>query len=169
MLSEADDALVAALMEVERFVGADGWDQPARLFALVPTEALIAAEPSLAGQLGTELLPGHLSSVEQEGFHEGRDLVSALAHIAWPEAVTGCVLAVERSFLPAGLDIDLPDDGAADVVAAHPDRQDLRVVAGATRSGARNSVARLRAHPDELLGGQAMVPALVAALAATLE
>ncbi len=30
------DALVAALIEVERHVGRSGWDQPARLFALVP-------------------------------------------------------------------------------------------------------------------------------------
>ena len=46
-----NDALVAALLEIERHVGHGGWDAPARLFALVPTEQLLAAEPSLAAQL----------------------------------------------------------------------------------------------------------------------
>lgn len=164
-----DEALVAALLEVERHVAEAGWDQPARLFALVPTAELIAAEPSLAAQLGADHLPGHLSSIEQEGFHEGRDLVSALAHIAWPPSVTGCALAVERSFLAAGLEGQIPDEGAAEFVATHPDRHDVRVVAGAVRGGARHSVARLRKQPAELLGGAALVPGLAAALATTLD
>ncbi len=163
------DALVAALLEVERHVGAAGWDQPARLFALVPTARLLAAEPTLADRLGVAHPDDHLSSIEQDGFHEGRDLLQALAHIAWPPAVTGCVLAVERSFLPAGLEAEIPPEGAAEFVAAHPERHDVRVVTGATRDGARHSVARLRSHPAELLGGEAMVPGLAAALAATLD
>ena len=50
------DALIAGLMDIERHVGGLGWDQPARLFALVPTAELIAAEPHLAEHLtgGTE-------------------------------------------------------------------------------------------------------------------
>ena len=44
----APDALVASLMEIERHVAGLGWDQPARLFALVPTVELIEAEPQLA-------------------------------------------------------------------------------------------------------------------------
>ena len=44
------EALLAALVEVERFVGRAGWDQPARLFGLAPTAELLAAEPSLADQ-----------------------------------------------------------------------------------------------------------------------
>ncbi len=165
-----NDALVAALLEIERHVGESGWDQPARLFALAPTEELLTAEPTLIEQLGADHPPGHLSSIEQEGFHEGRDLVSALAHIGWPATVAGCVLAVERSFLPAGLEADIPDDdGAADYVAAHPDRHDVRVVTGALRSGAYHSIARLRRDPGQLLGGQDMVPGLASALAATLD
>ena len=40
MLKQPDqqtERLLAALVEIERFVGRAGWDQPARLFALVPT------------------------------------------------------------------------------------------------------------------------------------
>ena len=47
----APDALVASLMEIERHVAGLGWDQPARLFALVPTVELIEAEPQLAEHL----------------------------------------------------------------------------------------------------------------------
>ena len=63
------DALIAALMEIERHVGGVGWDQPARLFALVPTADLVAAEPQLAEHLtgGLEPQPGHLSAIEQDG------------------------------------------------------------------------------------------------------
>ena len=165
----SDDALVAALLEIERHVGTAGWDQPARLFALVPTDELLAAEPGLAAQLSAEYPAGHLSSVEQEGFHEGRDLMSALAHIAWPVTVAGCVLAVERSFLPAALEDDIPEEGAAEFVAGHPERHDVRVVTGALRQGSRHSIARLRSNPTELLGGESMVPGLAAALAATLD
>ncbi len=163
------DALVAALLEIERHVGAAGWDQPARLFALAPTAELLAAEPALAGRLRGEHPPDQLSSIEQEGFHEGRDLVSALAHLAWPDAVAGCVLVVERSFLPAGQEHDIPTEGAAEYVAAHPDRHDVRVVTGVLRTGSQHSVARLRRDPSQLLGGADLVPGLAAALAATLD
>lgn len=163
------DALVAALLEIERHVGASGWDQPARLFALAPTAELILAEPSLAEQFGRPHSPDHLSSIEQEDFHEGRDLLSALAGIAWPATVLGCALAVERSFLPAALEGELPEQGAAEFVAAHPERHDVRVITGVLRSGDRHSVARLRRAPAELLGGEAMVPGLALALAATFD
>ena len=50
--SDAADALVAALLELERYVGRDGWDQPPRLFALVLTDVLAEAEPALSRELG---------------------------------------------------------------------------------------------------------------------
>lgn len=166
----SDDALVAALLEVERHVGRLGWDQPARLFALVPTAQLIAAEPTLAGQLSGGPADGY-SSVEQDEFLPGTDLAGALARIGWPETVAGCALAVERAFLPGGADADLPDDpdAASRAVAAHPRRLDLRVVVGATRDGRRHGVARVRGADGDLLGGADLVPALSEALAHTLE
>jgi len=165
-----DDALVAALIEVERHVGRLGWDQPARLFALVRTADLIAAEPHLAEHLGAAS-PDGFSSVEQEQFHAGDDLGSALARIAWPPTVAGCVLALERAFLPASAEAELPDDltAAARTVAAHPERMDLRVVVGVTRDGRRHGIARVHADEGELLSGADLVPALAAALAHTLE
>ena len=49
-----------------------------------------------------------------------------------------------------------------------PPRQDARVVVGVTRAGDRHGLARLRAEPDELLGGADLVPGLADALARTL-
>ena len=47
----ADDALIACLTEIERFVASSSWGGPPRLFALVRTVDLVKAEPALAGQL----------------------------------------------------------------------------------------------------------------------
>ncbi len=164
------DALVAALLEVERHVGRLGWDQPARLFALVPTAELLAAEPSLAGHLSGANPDGY-SSIEQEDFHPGSDLAEGLARIAWPPTVAGCALALERAFLPADAEADLPHDpdAAARLVAEHPRRLDLRVVVGVTRQGSSHGVARVRGEDGDLLSGADLVPALAAALAHTLE
>ena len=43
-----DPALAAAVLEIEAHVAQDGWDQPARLYALVDTATLVAQEPALA-------------------------------------------------------------------------------------------------------------------------
>lgn len=164
------DALLAALVEVERHVGRLGWDQPARLFALVRTADLIAAEPHLAEQLQSAS-PDGFSSVEQDEFHSGEDLAETLAAITWPGTVAGCVLALERAFLPTDAEADLPEDPekAAEVVAEHPRRLDLRLVVGVTRDGSRHSVARVRGAEDDLMGGSDLVPVLTDVLAHTFE
>jgi hypothetical protein len=163
------DALVAALIEVERHVGRSGWDQPARLFALVRTADLIAAEPSLADQL-SGAADGY-SSIEQEDFLPGDDLGETLGGIAWPDAVSGCVLGLERAFLPADAEGELPTDpdAAALAVANHPRKLDLRVVVGVTRDGSSHGLARVRGEDGDLIAGADLVPALAAALAHTLE
>lgn len=175
MLTDHDqptEALLAGLVEIEHFVGAAGWDQPARLFALVPTVELIAAEPALADQL-LVTSPDALSSVEQDEFRPGTDLMSALAQIGWPASVAGCAVVTERSFLPAELEAELPADPqlAAEFVANHQARCDLRVVAGALRTATgivTHCVARLATNPEDLLMGADMVPALSQAVAWTL-
>ncbi|MFZ2626049.1 MAG: PPA1309 family protein [Propionibacterium sp.] len=166
--SETDEPLTAALVEIEHHVAHGGWDQPARLFALVPTADLLLAEPSLAGQL-TVTAADQLSSVEQEDFHDGSDVLTALATIGWGDAVTGCALCTERSFLPAQAEPDIPEDPdlAADYVAGHPQREDIRVVVGVLRDGTGYGVARLASSPEELLAGPDLVPALSRALART--
>lgn len=165
-----NDALVAALVEVERHVGRSGWDQPARIFALVPTREFVAAEPALAAQFAAAN-PDGFTSIEQDDFHAGDDLAETLARMVWPQTVSGCILALERAFLPADAEAQLPDDPdeAARLVAEHPQRLDLRVVVGVTRDGARHAVARIRSAEQELLEGAELVPALADALAHTLE
>lgn len=166
------DSLIAALAEIERHVGRSGWDQPARLFALVPTRQLMEAEPSLAHQLerpgGVD--PDALSSVEQDGFHTGEDIVESLDHIQWPATVAGVALTLERLFLPKGAEASLPDDPtlANDAVAQHPDRQDVRVVVGVLRTGERYGIGRVRTHADDLLAAPDLVPGLADALFRTL-
>lgn len=170
-MSTSDD-LVAGLLEIEHHVSGLGWDQPARLFALVPTTELIAAEPQLAQHLtgGTVPRPGHLSAVEQEGFAGGDDLGEALARISWPATVAGVALSLERLFLPGSADTDLPPGPTGDEQARrHPAREEIRVVVGALRGGDSYGVARIRSHPDELLSGSDLVPGLAAALARTLD
>lgn len=174
-LDEATSGLLAALVELERHVGADGFDAPPRLFALARTEDLRVAEPGLAEQLGLAPsaetgLAEAVTAIEQETFDPGVDLVEALSGIEWPPSVHGCALACVRSFLPAGADVTLPEDdaGAAAAVAEHPQRQDVRVVVGVLRTGQHHGVARLPSHPEELLGGADLVPGLVQVLAYTL-
>lgn len=175
----ADDqgqlALMAALLELERHVRENGWDQPPRLFALVLTENLVNSEPELAATLGLRSVaggapPGGLTAVEQEDFRPSADLLDDLAALEWPEAVFGCAVAVERSFLPMGAEQDIPDDAsaAAKFVADHPQRQDVRVLVGVDREGHRHGVARLVSEPHELLAADDLVPGLTSALAHTL-
>ena len=55
--------------------------------------------------------------------------------------------------------------------SGHPDRQEVRIVAGATRAGATYCALRLRAHDDDqsVVGGVDLVPQLLQLLGATLE
>lgn len=172
---DSSDALVAALLELERHVGQDGWDQQPRLFALVRTDAVIAAEPDLAEQLGLRGTadgghPDALTAIEQDHFKPSADLLADLTEIVWPEAVYGCALTMESTFLPADIEADIPDDpqAAAEYVAGHPAQQEMRVAVGADRAEHRHGVARVRSQPDDLLGAPDLVPGLAEALADTL-
>ena len=77
------DALLAVLVELEHHVGESGWDVPPRLFALVETDALAAAEPALARSLGLRTTadgaaPGALTAIEQDSFVPTDDLLADL-------------------------------------------------------------------------------------------
>ncbi len=164
-----DEGLAAAVVEIERHAAAAGWDQPARLFALVETAQIAAREPQLADSLGD----GTLTAVEQDGLTPEASIEEQLATIIWPDTVHGCAALVERFVLPSDVEADLPDDAeeAAAYVAEHPDRQEVRIVAAATRTGASYCALRLRAHDDDasVLTGPALVPVLVDLVRATLE
>ena len=47
-------ALAAAVLEIESHIAEGGWDQPARLYALVPTADLVRREPALASAMGLD-------------------------------------------------------------------------------------------------------------------
>jgi hypothetical protein len=173
--SDSAEALVAALLELDRHVGPAGWDQPPRLFALVLTDVLAEAEPALSRQLGLHTtgsggLPGALTPIEQDEFHSSGDLTRDLAALAWPESVYGCALTTVRTFLPAAYEPDLPTEpaAAATAVATHPQRQEIRLVVGADRGGNRHGIGRLASRPEELVGAPDLVPELASALAHTL-
>jgi hypothetical protein len=164
-----DEGLPAAVLEIEHHAARAGWDQPARLFALVETAHLVQREPHLADSLGE----GALTSIEQEGLASGTPLEDQLTGITWPEAVHGCAAMVERFVLPPDVEATLPDDPeqAAAYVSEHPDRQEVRIVAAATRTGASYCALRLRAHDDDasVLTGPDLVPGLLGLVRATLE
>ena len=50
----AASPLTRAVLEIDEYVSGLGWDQPARLFALVDTARLRTDEPELAAQLGLD-------------------------------------------------------------------------------------------------------------------
>lgn len=196
----AGGALTRAVLEMERHVAAAGWDQPARLYALVETADLLRREPALAAALrasdgaagtggasGPEDVAGAtgagdaadevvgldaLTPVEQEELPEYAALEDLLAGIAWPTEVLGAALVVERLMLPPGAERDMPagDDAALAWLAAHPQRQEVRLAAGVLRDGSRACALRLRTHDadDAVLTGADLVPGLTEALAGTL-
>lgn len=171
---DVDPALAAAVLEVESHIATGGWDQPARLYALVDTASLVAHEPALAAAMGLDAASaeGSLTPVEQELAPEV-PLETALESISWPGGVTGCAAVVERLVLPPDADEQIPDDPASaeEFAREHPDRQEVRIVAGATRAGATYCALRLRAHDDDqsVVGGADLVPGLLELLVATLD
>ena len=170
-----DPALAAAVLEIEQHAAESGWDQPARLYALVDTARIVAHEPALAAAMGLDAssAEGSLTPVEQDQLAPEQPLEQALESIAWPPEVAGCAAVVERLVLPPDADEQIPDDPASAVEFAreHPDRQEVRIVAGATRAGATYCALRLRSHDDDqsVVGGADLVPGLLELLGATLE
>lgn len=163
-----------AVLEIEAHAATAGWDQPARLFALVRTRDLLVREPGLADQLGASLDqdPDGFTTIEQDALSAERSLEDLLLGIEWPDAVDGCAVVLERVMLPPQAETDLPDDPdeLMEAVAAHPDRQDVRLLAAVTRDGERHSAVRARVPENApLLEGPDLVPGLLTALAQTLD
>ncbi|MDC5698800.1 PPA1309 family protein [Intrasporangium calvum] len=168
------DPLTVAALDTERHVAASGWDQPARLFALVRTAAVLDREPHLRAQMGpADLAPGALTAIEQEGLPATSSLETLLGRIAWPDEVDGCAFAIERIVVPPDAERDLPQrsESAVEALAAHPDRQDVRLLVAVLRDGSSICLLRQRAHDsdDAVATGKDIAPGLVAALRATFE
>jgi hypothetical protein len=173
----AASPLTRAVLEIDEYASGLGWDQPARLFALVDTAQLRAQEPALAAQLGLGDEPETtgLTPIEQDEVPTDKALDEFLGTIAWPDAVAGCALTVERLMLPPSAEAQVPKDlSEAQLtkwVAQHPERQEVRMTVAVLRDGTRESALRLREKdsPTEVLTGPDLVPGLAEALKATFE
>ncbi|MEE1938866.1 PPA1309 family protein [Streptomyces sp. TRM 70361] len=189
----AASPLTRAVLEIDEYAAGLGWDQPARLFALVDTDRLRAEEPVLADRLGlggesgqddpagrgggSGAAPASLTPVEQDELPAGIPLDEFLGTIAWPDAVAGCAMTVERLMLPPSAETSVPrelqEEGAeerlARWVAEHPERREVRMTVAVLRDGARETALRLREKdsPTEVLTGPDLVPGLAEALAGT--
>jgi hypothetical protein len=179
--------LEPTVAEIEAHVGAAGWDQRPTLFALVRAAQFAADDPQTAARLRIDVADGDaLTPVEQEELPD-EPLDEVLAGIAWPPAITGCVLSQEIVVLPPAAEDDVPDTGTAtgadiERAAAHPQRREARLVVGVLRDGTSAVLLRLRPVPDsdnsdaavddpdgELLTGPDLAPNLVTALLATFD
>lgn len=170
-----DVALRSVVLEIERDAAERGWDQPARLFALVPTADLLAQQPALASVVGVDPgadLTGSLTPVEQDDLPADQPIEEVLAQLMWPEEVIGTAVVVERLVLPPSVG-ELPEDpsSAQALAESHPDRQEVRMVAAATRAGSTYCGLRLRSHDDPfaVIEGPDLVPALLELLLSTLD
>lgn len=174
---EPSSKLETTVVEIELHAARTGWDQPAKLFALVATAELARQEPAVAEQLGLAgetISPGSLTPIEQEPLGDG-PLDEALAEIAWPPEVLGAALVHEVLILPPAAEASRPED--ADPVswaAEHPERREVRMAVGVLRDGSRASALRVRAPMadptalDDVLVGPDLAPNLADALLETL-
>ena len=167
--------LAEVATEIEAHTAVAGWDQPPRVYALVHTRDLLAREPGLAADLGLAGpadVPAHeLVPVEQELVAAEESLEDWLLTITWPAEVAGAAAVMERLVLPPAAEAQLPaDPDEADAFAqAHPDRQDVRIVAAVTRAGATYCVLRVRQEDEQVMGGPDLVPELLRLVGMTLE
>lgn len=165
--------LEEVVRDLERHAATGGWDGAPRLYALVESAEIRRQDPGLARELRLAEGVDTIAALEQGELPEADSIERALAGIWWPDSVAGCALVVERVVLPPAAEQDIPDDPdeAAGWAAAHPRREDVRMIVGVLRDGTRYAALRLRRHAadDEVLAGPDLVPALADALAATLE
>ena len=177
--SDRQRAVSVLVRELERHVAEAGWDGAIRLFALVRTADAVRRDPELQSRLPAEVLGAarsdgeHLTAVEQEDLPRAGTLADLLASIGWPETVDGAAIVLERSVVPTEVEADLPEDEdeAAELLARHPAKQDLRMAAAVLRDGIRACAVRSRENDDDALVsvGPDLVPALIQVLKTTLE
>jgi hypothetical protein len=182
-VTATDDARMQAVLrtvrELEQHVSSGGWDGPLRLFALVRTAAALRRDAALAAQFPADVVaearqdPEHLTAVEQEGVPEADTVEALLGRITWPPTVDGAALVLERVVVPPEAEAGLPADEAEAIsyLQHHPQRRDVRLAAAVLRDGTHGCAVRARDHDsdDRVAVGPDLVPALVSALAATLE
>lgn len=158
--------LPAIVEEIERTCK---WDQPTRLFSLVYTQKLLGT-PDLPADVEAGIRANwdgssdHLSAVEQE-LESNTNEEELLSGIVWPEQVDGAVLYVERLIVPSEVEAQAPDDPqqAAEFIANHEARMDVRLVVGVLRSGDSWCAMRMRMFDDDgsVAKGVDLVPEMV--------
>lgn len=177
-LSSTQLSLRLAVSSLEKDVAQLGWDQSPSLFALVPTQAIFPQleaemEPTQAEQLRAALSenPQHLTAVLQDHLPPA-DLMETLAHLVFGEDVGGVAVAMERFLVSPQADAEAPTDPKEreKFLLAHPSRQDVRIVAAATRDGNTWCASRARSEDsdDMVAQGDNIVPELLEVLKAML-
>ena len=177
-LSSTQLSLRLAVSSLEKDVAQLGWDQSPSLFALVPTQAIFPQleaemEPTQAEQLRAALSenPQHLTAVLQDHLPPA-DLMETLAHLVFGEDVAGVAVAMERFLVSPQADAEAPTDPkeCEKFLLAHPSRQDVRIVAAATRDGNTWCASRARSEDsdDMVAQGDNIVPELLEVLKAML-
>ncbi|MFT0762598.1 PPA1309 family protein [Scrofimicrobium sp. R131] len=168
-MSENQLALKTVIHEIERGAARLGWDRPPAIYALVPTQELLAA-PDLPADIAEQLRESwtgeaeHLSAILQDPLAED-NLEEILPELAWPDQVAGAAVAVERAIIPPEVEDQVPEDPheAAHFVASHPDHTDVRLTVGVLRSG--ESWCAIRTRPfdsdDQVGSGENLIPGLV--------
>lgn len=162
-----EHALALAVAEIEEFAARFGWDGPVLVFSLVRTHEAAAADPSFAAQLTPAELQAapadHLTPVQQEDLPAADSIEELLARLAWPEAVAGAAVVVERV-------IQAHDGEVALASGSHPERE-VRLAVGVLRDGTDWTVLRMRAHDRaaDRAQGPGLVPGLAEALTATFD
>lgn len=174
-VTAAQLGLTQAVFEIERSASALGWDRASTVYALVPTKSLLELE-ELPADMRQQLEAGWdgsehtLTAVIQEDL-PGEDLEDTLAQLGWPESVVGAAVATERVMVPPEAEAEAPEDPteAVEFFANHPDRDEVRIVAGVLRTGESWCAIRARSHDndDEVAEGSNLVPSLVEALYTT--
>ncbi|SHK63857.1 hypothetical protein SAMN05443637_109116 [Pseudonocardia thermophila] len=152
--------LAALVREVEQHAAEAGWDRPAQLFAVVPTAALLAAQPHLAAHLDAR---SAFTPIAQDAL-PSPDLAAALASIMWPDEVAGCAVVQEIMLAPP----DADPDGEPTREAGY---REARLVAAVLRDGPSACALRLRDPrsdaEEQLIEAADLAPNLVGALRET--
>ncbi len=161
------DALASAVIDVERYAAAKGWEQPPQLYALTRKKTIRDPTPEVAavlqGKRDDALIP-----IEQDRPIPG-DPDKVLATIGWSEEVEGCVLVTELFVLPPDAEKEAPGEPAAAErwAASRPDRGKARLAVGVLRDGSYTCCLQLK-NEEELIVAPDLADDLVAALFATL-
>ena len=152
-----NSVLADTVRELDQHVADNGWDQAARLFAIVPTADLATDHPELVSADNA----GQFMFVEQDAEIDNENLIGSLEQISWPQQITGAAIAIERLISMQ------PDDEIDPDIESQT--QELRIIALVMRDGSNMNAIRQRSFDDvnDVAVASDLVPALNAALLQT--